>query len=544
MISLALTFTLALVLLPWGTAAASAEGLQVLPLIARNPQGHWMSHFDVPFHVDADVAHDRPVERVELRLSRAGTGEVVATTSMNWAYDNGGISSYMSPSMDPPVGDYEAVVTAWDDQGRSAVSPAYRVRKRLNASLVDIAHDRDWIDVDHARVTFTGRLVHKSSDGSQHPLSGFVVEHQSGERTETGADGRFSLTARTTSSTVAIATLARGQYRGDVAWLTLELRRRPVRLSVTDSETRRVGDKATVAGRLERRDAGGAWRPLGARPVKIYFIGGESATPVAQAQTDDDGRYSAQVHMPGTGRWDVRFGEVQYDSWYEPATAGTAVRNVQHPTVIRNLDVGPEPVTAGSRVTAKGEVARPMADGAQAMVVGGPVVLQFSTTGHTWSDLTKGRTDAHGRFFLHGVARRTGHWRVAYTGGTEGNASPTTPDAAVTSWADRVDVKYRTAFASLNASPEPVRKGRTLTVSGRLNRLVGSWKPAGGATVYVYFKAKGSSKWTRMAVVKTGRGGWFRKGFKASRDGTWLATYKGGLTDLGVWSPSDYVDVR
>ncbi|MFG1998078.1 hypothetical protein ACGFNU_02890 [Spirillospora sp. NPDC048911] len=31
---------------------------------------------------------------------------------------------------------------------------------------------------------------------------------------------------------------------------------------------------------------------------------------------------------------------------------------------------------------------------------------------------------------------------------------------------------------------------------------------------------------------------------KASRDGTWLATYKGNSAYLGAWSPTDHVDVR
>ncbi|MFB4316529.1 hypothetical protein [Actinomadura sp. 21ATH] len=98
---------------------------------------------------------------------------------------------------------------------------------------------------------------------------------------------------------------------------------------------------------------------------------------------------------------------------------------------------------------------------------------------------------------------------------------------------------------SFNASPEPVRKGGTITVKGRLDRLVGSWKPAAaGAAVSVQFKASGSSTWTTMAGIKTDSTGWFGKTFTASKDGAWRAVYNGSSTYLGVVGPGDHVDVQ
>jgi hypothetical protein len=98
--------------------------------------------------------------------------------------------------------------------------------------------------------------------------------------------------------------------------------------------------------------------------------------------------------------------------------------------------------------------------------------------------------------------------------------------------ATRTRTRTRTAISSFNASPEPIKKGRRLTVAGTLKRHTTSWKAFPGQSVKIYFAAKTSST------------GHFSHTFTADRDGTWRATYAGSSTHLAVTGSGDYVDVR
>ena len=105
-----------------------------------------------------------------------------------------------------------------------------------------------------------------------------------------------------------------------------------------------------------------------------------------------------------------------------------------------------------------------------------------------------------------------------------------------------------TQITSFNASPEPIRAGRTLTVAGRLLHVKFGSAPGygsyAGKTIRVYFKAAGSKTWKWMGSTTTGRDGRFRRHFTARHDGTWRAIFPGTSHYDGETSPGDYVDVR
>ncbi|GAA3159908.1 hypothetical protein GCM10010466_58410 [Planomonospora alba] len=103
--------------------------------------------------------------------------------------------------------------------------------------------------------------------------------------------------------------------------------------------------------------------------------------------------------------------------------------------------------------------------------------------------------------------------------------------------------KAATRITSVNARPEPVRKGRKLTVSGTLRQTAGN-RALPGQRVAIRFKARGSRTWRTMATVRTGSGGAFRKRFRAVRDGSWQVVYAGDALRLASRSRSDRVDVR
>ncbi|NKZ06711.1 hypothetical protein [Actinomadura latina] len=107
--------------------------------------------------------------------------------------------------------------------------------------------------------------------------------------------------------------------------------------------------------------------------------------------------------------------------------------------------------------------------------------------------------------------------------------------------------KFDTVVKGFNAAPEPIRKGRTLYVSGRLfrvNNLGTGYTSYSGKAMRVYFRPKGAKSWTYMGSAKTARDGRFRKGFTAKRDGTWRAYFAGTSNFDKQKSRDDYIDVR
>ncbi|MER5431840.1 hypothetical protein [Streptomyces sp. NPDC002588] len=105
----------------------------------------------------------------------------------------------------------------------------------------------------------------------------------------------------------------------------------------------------------------------------------------------------------------------------------------------------------------------------------------------------------------------------------------------------------RAAKLTANASPEPVKKGRTITVTGKLSRA--NWttgKYAGYATqpVQLQFRKKGSSTYTTLKTVKTSSTGTVSTTTKAGSDGYYRFVFAGTATTGSATAPGDFVDVR
>lgn len=222
----------------------------------------------------------------------------------------------------------------------------------------------------------------------------------------------------------------------------------------------------------------------------------------------------------------------------ESATSAAALTVSAVPARIVSFNASPEPVAKGGKLKvvatlqtagATDDVWRPLAKA--------PVVIEFRTKGgKTWSRATTVDTSSKGVVSTSVTAVKDGTWRARYAG--------TADRAAAVSTSDNVDVKLRTAVSKFNASPEPVRKGRTITVKGTLRSLDGTWKNASGQSVIILFKADGSSKWSKLATVRTNSKGLFSKGFTAKKDGTFKAQFKATSSRLGTTGAGDRVDVR
>ncbi|MEU9199710.1 hypothetical protein [Streptomyces sp. NPDC048332] len=115
-----------------------------------------------------------------------------------------------------------------------------------------------------------------------------------------------------------------------------------------------------------------------------------------------------------------------------------------------------------------------------------------------------------------------------------------------TATSGRVQIK-RWARATVNASPEPVAKGKTLTVTGSLTRA--DWvkhKYTGVASglARLQFCKKGSTVYTTVKSVRSSSTGALKTTVKASVDGYWRWTFGGWDTTGSATSSGDYIDVR
>ncbi|MFD5113171.1 hypothetical protein ACFWNG_12760 [Streptomyces sp. NPDC058391] len=109
-----------------------------------------------------------------------------------------------------------------------------------------------------------------------------------------------------------------------------------------------------------------------------------------------------------------------------------------------------------------------------------------------------------------------------------------------------VQVK-RWAKATVNASPEPVTKGKTLTVTGNLTRadwVKHSYAGYGSQSVKLQFRKAGSSAYSTVKTVKSGSTGALKTTVTASVDGYWRWTFDGTSTTGTATSGADFVDVR
>ncbi|MFI9835102.1 hypothetical protein ACIHIX_46395 [Streptomyces sp. NPDC051913] len=105
----------------------------------------------------------------------------------------------------------------------------------------------------------------------------------------------------------------------------------------------------------------------------------------------------------------------------------------------------------------------------------------------------------------------------------------------------------RAAKLTANASPEPVKKGKTITVTGKLSRA--NWttgKYAGYSTqpVKLQFRKKGSSTYTTVKTVKTNSTGNLSTTVKATSDGYYRFAFAGTATTGSATATGDFIDVK
>ncbi|MCT7352965.1 hypothetical protein N4P33_12390 [Streptomyces sp. 15-116A] len=100
---------------------------------------------------------------------------------------------------------------------------------------------------------------------------------------------------------------------------------------------------------------------------------------------------------------------------------------------------------------------------------------------------------------------------------------------------------------TVNASPEPVTKGKTITVTGKLSRANWEDNEYHGYTnqsVKLQFRKKDSSTYTTIKTLKTNSTGNLKTTVTASTDGYYRFSFAGTTTTPAVNAAGDFVDVR
>ncbi|WEH41260.1 hypothetical protein [Streptomyces sp. AM 2-1-1] len=105
----------------------------------------------------------------------------------------------------------------------------------------------------------------------------------------------------------------------------------------------------------------------------------------------------------------------------------------------------------------------------------------------------------------------------------------------------------RWANLTANAGPEPVVKGKTLTVTGALTRAdwaTHAYAGYGGQAVSLQFRKATGSTYSTVKTVTAGSTGALKTTVTASVDGYWRWTFGGTPTTGTATATGDYVDVR
>ncbi|MEU9344612.1 hypothetical protein AB0D74_25775 [Streptomyces sp. NPDC048278] len=105
----------------------------------------------------------------------------------------------------------------------------------------------------------------------------------------------------------------------------------------------------------------------------------------------------------------------------------------------------------------------------------------------------------------------------------------------------------RATKLTVNATPEPVKKGKTVTVTGSLTRAnwdTHKYGAYGSQSVKLQFRKKSSTAYTTLKTVKASSTGALKTTTTATVDGYYRYSFAGSTTSPAVSATGDYVDVQ
>ncbi|MFF9033902.1 hypothetical protein ACF090_00285 [Streptomyces sp. NPDC014892] len=521
-----------------GTAHAAA------PVVKEaGSSGDWAA-IDVRLNHGSAIGED--VAKITATLRPAGSGESdapVATVTdfkqTNWISSWEGVWSSQPVHLDT-LGDYTIDVEATTSAGETTVrKDAGTLRYRKQPVFQDFAVTPAAPTIDDKTVTVSGDLVVRDpSTRVTEPLPGASVSLRIGQRIETTATtddkGHFSVSRELAEGGWAWAT-----YQGDLgyastSWVDITPKAAPTRFVLDKSSFHpTAGDRITVSGTLQYQ-SGSEWKPLSGIPLEMDHKNSSTSNPI-EATTGADGRFSFAASPYQKTVYEVAFRPYPYNPWIQrTATADVAVA-VTATTKFRGFTAS---LDKYAELSVSGTLGIVGDDHSERVSVG----IQYSPNGRTgWTTEKTVKTDFDSQFHTTLPGHTDGYWRLKYAGSSTYDVKGTTSGALRKN-------RALTRVNDANASPEPVRKGRTITVKGVLQeRQAGSstWKAYASKKVQILFRPSGKKTWYLMTTVTSKSNGSFSKGFTAQQDGTWVPVflYPDGKHFVGS-GKEDYVDVR
>ncbi|MGW7420425.1 hypothetical protein ACWGJB_10230 [Streptomyces sp. NPDC054813] len=105
----------------------------------------------------------------------------------------------------------------------------------------------------------------------------------------------------------------------------------------------------------------------------------------------------------------------------------------------------------------------------------------------------------------------------------------------------------RAAKLTADASPEPVAKGRTITVRGKLTRAdwdAFAYKGYQGQKAVLQFRPEGGKTYTNVKGITSGTGGALSTTVKASKSGYYRYVFAGTTTTAAATATGDFIKVK
>ncbi|MEU9344590.1 hypothetical protein AB0D74_25665 [Streptomyces sp. NPDC048278] len=100
---------------------------------------------------------------------------------------------------------------------------------------------------------------------------------------------------------------------------------------------------------------------------------------------------------------------------------------------------------------------------------------------------------------------------------------------------------------TVDAAPEPVKKGKTITVTGKLTRAdwnTGKYSGYASQKVQLQYRKKSSTTYTTLKTITAGTGGALKTTVKATADGYYRYSFATNATTGASTATGDYVDVK
>jgi hypothetical protein len=298
--------------------------------------------------------------------------------------------------------------------------------------------------------------------------------------------------------------------------------------------------------------------------AKFSFVTDVSDAGKVSASLGPKGESSVGVPLTkedaGSGKWKYKgsfdFGRKDPAGiWVFTAKADTATQSSEFKVVqvwdtdIAGFGAAPEPIKAGEVLTLSGKL---LIDGPKGWhrYEGQKVFISIKEAGtSSYKRVAYDYTNWKGEFAVGLKAWKTGWWRAEYDGSAVAHHS--------VSDADQVDVLSKpkpppshdpepsseSRIIRFNASPEPVKYGKYLRFTGKLQVWDGGWDGYGDTKVSLWFRTKHGS-WKYVKTTWTNDSGKIRTKAKAWKSGYWKVVFAGNDDADSSSSVRDWVRVK